>query len=117
MVFAYASQGVISNSTSALCIHGTDKVEIGDWIEISGYKGEVVGFFPLYVQIRDESGGLDHVRIIDIPNTYFIQFPMVHYIGGQYSIDNHPSAPAPVVSGAGGSNRRFIPNTLIPTGV
>lgn len=91
MVFTYAGQNLITNTFSGLTLNATDKVEIGDYIELPlyGLKGEVTAKRPMWVEIIDDSQGSDHRKLVDIPNSILLSVPMAHYPAGKPAYDEH----------------------------
>ena len=66
--FSVAASSMLSNILSAIYMYGTDKLEMGDYIQVAGVKGVVTAFRAQWTEITDDLSPWNGRAIHQIPN-------------------------------------------------
>lgn len=74
LVIGLALQGTLSNMLSGIQLSFRKKIQIGHWIETSGYEGEVVDINLNSLVLKP----VDNTRVV-IPNKTIIENPLKNY--------------------------------------
>jgi len=86
--FSYGAAPIITNILCAIYMYGTDKVEMGDYIQIGGIYGFVTALRAQWIELTDDLSPLQGIRRIhQIPN----RLPM------ETIITRYPNGPPPAI--------------------